>query len=238
MTAPLNVNTPELCIRMAMEDAQLLEDGDNPTGEDYAKYLPRLNSLIQAWQVEGLKLFLWKDVEITLRAGQQDYLFTPGGDVSMLNPLQMRECYYRDPSGTQRPLNPMSWNEWELLSQPGAGGAINSFKVDKQATVFRVSFWMVPDTNSALGTCHMLVRQRAAQVIALNEQLMFPSEWFIALHWGLSSEICMGQPASVIQRCDQKAAYYKEMLEGFDVEEAPVTFEPDPRYMYAGSRFR
>lgn len=238
MAAPLNFNTAELAIRDAMRETQLIEKTANPSSEDYANYITRLNQMIQLWTTQGLKLFLWKDLAVTLIAGTQVYAVTSTFVNMNTNPQQLREAYYLYPSGSQYPLIAYSWNDWNTLSTRSQQGQPTNFFVDKQPQAFNVSFWPVPDATAALGTAHLLVRQRAPQMLQLNEQTMFPTEWFLALLWGLAEEICTGQPDQIVQRCVGKATAYREALEGFDVEDAGTQFQPDPRSGYQLSRFR
>jgi hypothetical protein len=238
-TQPLNQNTPELVIRDAMRETQLLEKGANPTSEDYAIHIERLNALIQLQMTQGLKLFLWKDIAVTLVAGTQTYSISSTFVNMNTNPQQMREGYYLYPSGSQYPLIPYSWNEWNTLSTRSQQGQPTNFFVDKQATTFNFNLWPIPNATAALGTAHVLVRQRAPQMLQLNEQTLFPTEWFLWLVWALAEEICTGQAEVIVKRCEAKSAMYRTMLEGFDVEaETGTAFQPDPRAGYHLSRFR
>lgn len=237
-TTPLNLNTPDLVIRDAMREAQLLDKGATPNSEDYAVHIERLNALVQYLQTQGIKLFLWKDTTIALVAGTQAYVVTNAFTNASTNPLQAREAYYLYPSGSQYPLIPFSWNEWVTLSTRSQQGQPVNFFVDKQATTFNFNLWPIPNANAALGTAHLLVRTRAPQMLQLNEQTVFPTEWFLTLVWGLAAEICTGQPAAVVQRCEARAEMYRNALEGFDVEDTPTQFQVDPRSGYHLSRFR
>ena len=236
---PLNFNTSELVIRDAMREAQLVEKGANPLSEDYAIHMERLNALVQLWMTQGLKLFLWKDMPVALVAGTQTYPISSTFVNMNTNPQQMREAYYLYPAGNQYPLIPYSWNEWNTLSTRSQQGQPTNFFVDKQATTFNFNLWPIPNATAALGTAHVLVRQRAPQMLQLNEQTMFPTEWFLGLVWGLAAEICTGQAEAIVKRCEARAEMYRAMLEGFDVEaETGTSFQPDPRAGYHLSRFR
>src|SRR6266699_4902019 len=235
-TTPVLFNTAELCVRDAMREAQLIDKTATPNGEDFANHVNRLNQIVQLNMTQGLKLFLWKDTPVTLVAGIQAYPITNAFVNSNTNPQQMREAYYLYPSGSQYPLIPYSWNEWNTLSTRSQQGQPTNFFVDKQATTFNFNLWPIPDSTAALGTAHVLVRQRAPQMLQLNEQTQFPTEWFLFLVWSLADEICIGQPAAIMQRCAEKALLYRTMLEGFDVEDTGVQFQPDPRAGYHLSR--
>ena len=238
MTIPAGFSTADRIIKFAMEDAGLLQDGDEPTEEQQAKYLQRLNDVINFMQTQGLKLWLLVDTTVTLVAGQGTYALSPTGDVAMVKPLRVLQAYYRDADAIRRPLVALSWEEYLRLSQPTATGAINSYFVNKKQSAIDVSFWQVPDTEAATGTAHLLVETQVTNLVTLSDTMSFPQEWFMALRWGLAAEICTGQPGAVIERCEGKAAFYREALENWDVEDAATRFEPDARSQFYNTSFR
>lgn len=238
MTTPTTFNTPDRIIRMAMVDAGYLQDGDDPTSEQFANYLNRLNDLINLWQTKGLKLWLQSDLAVPLTAGQSTYTFGPGGSVDMTKPLRVLQGYYLDTNDTKRPLLALSRDEYTRLSNVVQVGAINSYFVDKQQSVLSVSFWMTPDTTAATGTAQLIIQQQVANLVSLNDDMNFPQEWFMALRWGLADDICTGQPQAIMDRCYMKAELYRTALEDWDVEDASTVFQPDQRSAYVTGRFR
>lgn len=240
MTAPASFNTPDRIIRMAMVDAGYLQDGDDPTPEQYANYLHRLNDLFNFWQTQGLKLWLQYDLSITLTAGQGTYTIGPGGSVDMVKPTRVIDNgYYLDTQGTRRPLLMISRDEYSRLSNITEQGALNSYFVDKQQNVLSVHFWLIPDSTAASnGTAHLTIQQQVTNVTTLTESMNFPQEWFLALRWGLADDICTGQPLAIMQRCAGKAMYYLNALEAWDVEDASTRFHPDSRATHYVGAFR
>src|SRR5882724_2295123 len=103
MTTPAILNTPEQIITDAMRQAMILEKGSTPNGEDFVENLSRLNGVIQFAQTQGLKLFLWKDIPVTLVVGTPSYVVTFAYPNASTNPLQKREAYYLTSSGNQFP---------------------------------------------------------------------------------------------------------------------------------------
>lgn len=233
MTTAASFNTPDRVIRYAMEDAGLLADGDNPNGDQLAKYSNRLNDLINLWQTQGLKLWTQIDQSITLIASQATYTLAPGGSVNMTKPLRALQGYYLDSTGAnRRPIYPLSWDEYLRLSTVTQTGQISQYFVDKKQTSISVKFWLVPDATAATGTAHLLLQQQITNFTGLTDTLNFPQEWFIALRWGLADDICSGQPQAIMDRCAAKAAAFRSALEDWDVEDASTSFAPD---MNAGS---
>ena len=237
MTAPAD-NTPISIIDDAYHDAGILQEGDSPNPEQIVAGMRRLTGMINIWQVSGLKLWLNVDTSITLVAGTGTYTLSPSGTVSMTKPLRVLDAYYLDSSSIRRPLVPLSWNEYIRLSQITQTGQINSYFVDKQATTLSVFFWLVPDATAATGTGHLLLQTQVTNFTNVTDTMNFPLEWRIALEWGLADEICTGQPAAIMERCQMRAAQYKAILDDWDVEDAPTRITPDPRQGMTTGRFR
>jgi hypothetical protein len=231
-------NTASRIIQNAMEDAGLLQEGQTPTPAQQARYMIRLNDIINFEQTQGLKLFLMEDVPITLVAGQGRYVIGPAGDVVMPKPTQIVDAYFKDQNNIQRPLIPMSWNEWTRLSQPGIQGQINSYFEDKQPGQINLWLWLVPDNVAALGQVHVIVRTQQPNVVSVTDNMVFPQEWFIFLHWALAADICTGQPESIVQRCESKTAFYREALNSWDTEDTSIQFQVDARGGYVQGDFR
>jgi len=240
MPTPVNFNTPDRIIRMALVDAGYLQDGDDPTSEQFSNYMNRLNDMVNFWQTQGLKLWLQYDLPIPLTAGQSTYTIGPGGSVSMTKPVRVIDNgYYLDINDIKRPLIMLSRDEYTRLSKVTQQGPLNSYFVDKQALQLIVKFWLTPDSWTATnGVAHLTIQQQVANVSSLTDVMNFPQEWFLALRWGLADDICTGQPQAIMDRCMMKATFFREALESWDVEDASTRFEPDQRMAYLTGAFK
>jgi hypothetical protein len=220
-----------------MDNAGLLQDGDNPSSEQYAKYMPRLNDMINVWQTEGIKLWTLGMLAVALVQGQGQYTLPAATTDSVIlsKPLEVLEGYFADQNQIWRPLDKLSWNTYDNLSNPTQQGAVTGFFANKQQNTLVVTTWLVPDATAALGTLQLLVQQPITNVISTIDAMNFPREWFMALHWGLADEICTGQPDAIVQRCQQRAMMYKEKLEDWDQEQTSIYFQPNAQG--AASRF-
>ena len=242
MSSSVISNSAYGIIEDAMRAAGLLGDGDTPDSETLAVNLRRLNDLVNAWQTQGLKLWLQTDLAIPLVANQNQYVLSPnaGSAVVMTKPLRALQGYILlASSNVRRPIYGISWSDWMLLPQTiGNTGAISQFFVDKQAAQLNINFWLTPDATEAANTAHLLIEQQVNNAVNLESSTQFPQEWRIALVWGLADEICTGQPDSVIQRCMMKAQNYRTMLENWDVEDVPTRFAVSTRYTSQRRRMR
>ena len=157
----------------------------------------------------------------------------------MTKPLRiLPEGYYLDSSNNKRTLTMLSRSDYMRLSRVVQTGAVSQFFVDKLRDELSVYFWLVPDATAATGTAHLLTQFPAARFTELSEGLDFPQEWFLALRWGLASEVSVGQPLALAQLCQQRAAEYLQALSDWDVEDADTRFSPDLARFGAPRRFR
>lgn len=237
MTTP-NDDTPYAVINDAMHDAGYLQKGQTPNGEDVASNMRRLRDIINFEMTQGVKLFLTVDAPVVLTAGVGVYSFGPLGTVQMTKPQKIIEGYYMDSNGVRRQLIPLAWDDYIRLGQVNQTGPVSQYLEDRQPNQINVTLWLIPDATAAAGSVHFLFRVQATNPVTLTETVQFPPEWRIFLRWALAEDISTGQPTSVISRCQVNAERYRQALEGFDVEEAPTSFQPDPRGQYNQGRFR
>lgn len=235
MATTPNPNTPNGVICDGMRDAGLLQAGNVPTSEQYVQYSRNLIDVIKYMQTQGLKLWLNVDTAVPLVAGQNSYTFKPSGNVDMTKPMRVLQgYYYTTVGGTRRPITVLSWQEWLQLSNVTEEGSVSQYFVDKQQSQLTVYFWLTPDSTAASeGVAHVLLQTQVASFNELDETMNFPEEWRMALRWGLAADICTGQPEAIVQRCNQRAEFFRNALENWDVEDAPTQFQVDQRF-YTG----
>lgn len=230
-------NTPYGIIADAMFDAGLLEEGQQPNSEQLTSNFRRLNDMINLWQTQGLKLFLLQEISIDLIASQNTYTVNPTPGTVPSKHMRIIQGRVQQIPGDNRPIYPISWEEWNRLPQLQEG-SVTGYFVDKQPTSLIVKFWNTPDVQEAINTVVLLVQTQVINPINLEQSMQFPQEWRLALRWGLASEISTGQPQAIMDRCDQRAEVYRSALEDWDVEDAPTMFAPDFRGAYPTRSFR
>ena len=227
MTTVATFNQPIRIITYGMIDAGLLQEGDDPTSDQIASGINRLNDIINLWGTQGLKLWTYLDQSITLTASTGQYVLGPAGAIISVKPMRAIQGYYLDSSNVRRPIYPLSWDEWLRLSQVTQTGAISQYFVNKQKADLYVNFWQIPDTNAATGTAHLLLPRQITNFTGITDTMDFPQEWLMGLRWAFADDICTGQPQAIMDRCQMRAQAYRTMLEDWDVEDAPTQFQPD-----------
>jgi hypothetical protein len=240
MTTPTTDNTAYSILSGAMWKACLIPNGEDPDSELIAKYTRTLNQLINFIMTQGIRLWVLQDTPIALVAGQGLYSLGPAGNVPMVKPTQVEDQYYLYSTAngaTKRPVFKISRQEWDMLSVTSQQGPVTQIFVDPQQLTLNINCWLVPDTNEATGTLHLVLRNQVVNFVGITDVMNFPIEWALTLEWGLSSQICQGQPASVIARCDAMAAYHLAKLEEWDSEQGTSIFpQPDQR-LFQAKRF-
>lgn len=244
MTLPA-INTPYAIIADALQDAGLISQADTPSGEQLASCMRKLRDVITFFQTKGLKLWANEDITVPLTAAQADYTFKPNGDVDMEKPLRVLEAYYlTTATNVRRPLTALSLRDYWTLGQAGElsanQGVVTQYLVEKLADELKVTFWLCPDSNEATnGEVHLLMQTEITNPSSLTETMALPKEWRMPLRWGLADEISTGQPQAIVERCAQKALFYRTMLEEWDVEDTSTRFTPDTTQGYRpGGSFR
>ncbi len=229
MTMQASYMQADRIIRYGYMDSGIVGKQSDPSSEQLAEGMMRLNDIINFEQTQGQKLWLVSDTPVTLIAGQNQYTFKPTGNVNMTKPIKIMQGYWLSSLGVRTPLNVLSWEEWLRLSQVNQQGAVNSYFVDKQQLSMNVSFWLTPDVNAAAGTAHVLLRNQVTNFVGLTDNANFPLEWAMFLRWALADDLATGQPAEIVARCEQRAMAYRTALQDWDTEDASITFMPDAR---------
>ena len=209
-----SLNTPFAVICDAYNNAGYTEDGQDPSSEQLAKGMRKLNNLMNLRQAEGLRLWLQSDVSIGAEAGSLAplvqgvnlYTFGTTGSVVISRPTRIIEGYYRDSNGIDRPLIQLSRNEWDTLSLKKAGvvaqeGTINQFFIDKQISTMNLYLWLSPDSVAIQGSVHVILQQQQPNAVSLMDTLQFGPEWFLYFGWHLAHELSQGQQLAVQKKC-------------------------------------
>lgn len=129
-------------INDAMVDAGLLQEGQLPNSEQLAKFMRRLQDIINLWQTYGLKLWLQQEVPFAMVAGQSIYTFGPTSayfGIAMPKPSRVLQGYIQVSASTGQqlyltipitfPIPQMQVGDAARLDGPGASinGIINAF---------------------------------------------------------------------------------------------------------------
>ena len=229
--------TRDQIIKAALEDLSVLEEGTEPSANAIAKGSFALNLIIKNWQINGIKLWTIDNLVIPLVSGQTEYTIGPdvSNDIKSHRPLKVVQGFLRNTSVTPPvdiPMQALSRQEYNMLGSKASTGTMNSYFYNPKATYGQLDVYLTPDSNTATNyDLYIVVQRPLMDMVKANDNFDFPNEWFLALKWGLMSELASTYDKTLQERqyYDAKAKFYKDELEDWDVENASVYFVPDVR---------
>lgn len=145
-------------------------------------------------------------------------------------PLRIISAFIRTSDNNDRTLIPLSRDEYDTLGSKNQVSATNSYYYDCQLDTGYLNVYS-PSSDST-SYLYALAHRTFQDMDVGTDTFDFPQEWFLALKWGLSSELAeeYGIEAEKISRLEQKALYYLQEVSDFSVEEASIFFTMSARH--------
>jgi hypothetical protein len=229
--------TRDQIIEAALQDLSVLEEGAQPSATALQKAAFSLNLIIKNWQIDGIKLWTIDNLTIPLTVDKTTYTIGPSAsyDINSNKPLKVIQGFLRNMSVdpyVDIPMQPLSRQEYNMLGSKFSTGTTNSYFFNPKVEYGELSVFLTPDTNTSVNYNLIIVVQRELMDMTKpTNNFDFPSEWFLALKWGLMSELASSydKPLADRQYYDAKAKFFKDELVDWDVENASVFFVPDIR---------
>ncbi len=211
-------------IKRALRLAGALAQGETPTTDQVTEAATALNSLVKAWQTDGLQLWALKEKTITLVAGQIEYpLTTPKA-------LRVIGGYNRNAtSNVDVPMRGITRDEYNRLGNKTT--SIQYYhEVQRDQSV--VHLFPVPTStevgvNSVIITYHSPFEDFDASTDAPD----FPQEWYDAVTYGLATRLAPEYGMPLTERkalWNEMTLIKKDAMDG-GLEEGSLYFGVDRR---------
>ncbi len=166
-------------VRMAMEDLGVLSSGEQPTAEEGATGLERLNWMLKSWQAKGCNL--WRDTEETV---------TFGANVATVTleprPIDVIEARVDVSPTYQRQLSRWELGQYRVLPNKLAPGSPTMFVLNKGVGAVTMTLWPVPTVETDVTYSYARVID---DVTDLNETLDVPQQWAETVWMGLAARL-------------------------------------------------
>lgn len=134
-------------------------------------------------------------------------------------PLEISDARLVRTDGTESPLNdPISRDEYMLLSNKDSPGSPNQIYFDPQRTNAVIKTW--PVCNNVKQHIKFTGRYPVQDVDDLTDDIDIPQEWFEALSWNLAIRLAPKYGKPIDPALILLAREFKETAEGFDAEKA------------------
>ena len=133
---------------------------------------------------------------------------------------------------TDMPMTIISQQEYNILGSKQSQGNVNTVYYKPWRDYGELSVFLTPNTFTATNyEIHMFIQRPIMDITKPNENFDFPSEWFLALKWGLVAELASDYEKTLNdkQYYEQKANQLKQELMDWDIEWASTFFQPDVR---------
>jgi hypothetical protein len=208
-----------------------------PSADQMQDAAEAINFMLKSWQVDG---FLWlkKFALLTLVPGQATYLLgpaadgTPSPDVCVYQgtatqvdrPTRIQAAAYRNSSGFDRPLTPMSRDEYIKLTNKTNQAPCVQFYYNPQLYQGEITVWPVPATaDTIFFTCDRGI----ADLLNDTDTPDVPQEWLRLIKFGLAVEIApeYAMPAGELARLEQRYNDMRKVIDDYDREPSVSYFE-------------
>ena len=133
---------------------------------------------------------------------------------------------------TDMPMTIISQQEYNILGSKQSQGNVNTVYYKSWRDYGELSVFLTPNTFTAQNyNLHLFVQTPIEDITSANQNFDFPSEWFLALKWGLVAELASDYEKTLQDKnyYEQKASLLKNELMDWDIEWASTFFQPDVR---------
>lgn len=187
-----------------------------------------LNTLVKAWQADGMPLWAIRSYSVSLTNGDATYNIGNGQTVNTPKPLKLTQAFNHDSvSDVDIPMRILTRQEYNMLGNKTSSGNPIQIFYDPQRTYGILSVFPVPTSTEATNNTIVIHYQRPFEDFnASTDELDFPQEWFDAVCYGLA---CRLAPEAGISSTDRKQLWQemtiiKNEALGFGTEEGSIHF--------------
>lgn len=177
-----------------------------------------LNSMLKAWETDGVYAWTYTEGSITLVQSDRDYTFTSGGDFTTV-PLDIKQVRITR-SGTDLEMYRMSREEYYALPDKTTEGYPTQWYYDRQRDSGTLYVWPAPDSTA--GTLKFTYRRRIMDIDAGSDNFDAPVEWLEAIRFGLANRMIgpygkAGTPEAQRVQAESQRAY--NLIKQYDAGE-------------------
>jgi len=236
--------TRDQLISASLRLIRVLQDGATPGANDLTDCAQALNILIKKTQSNGLQLWAYQSLAIPMVASKTTYTIGPSGaDVTSVRPLRLFDgAFLRQTTNGQSmdtPLRVISRLEYLQFGSKGSTSTPNSIyyhpgiDIASGATSpslgYGTLYVYTTPLNAAVGTIYGNFQRPLYDMTSGTDEFDLPSEWFMYLKWALAAEIAdeYEVPEDRIVRIMKRAEGYRQDLDDWSVEWAPLQMTPD-----------
>lgn len=215
-------------INRALRLIGVLAQGETATTEQITEANIALNSLVKAWQADGMSLWAIKQYSVPLTAGTSTYNIGVGQTINTPKPLKVIQAFnHNTTSNVDIPMRIITRQEYNILgNKTSSGNPIQCF-YEPLIDYGVLHVFPVPSTAEQSANTITIVYQRPYEDFdASADTPDFPQEWYDAVTYGLASRLAGEYQISteVRKTLMQEAAMIKAEALSFGTEEGSLYF--------------
>jgi hypothetical protein len=225
--------TRDEIIKRALRLLGVIAQGQVPNADQYAEGSIALNSLVKAWQADGMPLWAIKQYAMSLVAGQKEYNIGVGLQVDTAKPLKVLQAWLHDSiSAIDVPMRILTRQEYNILGNKDTVGMPIQIYYDPQRDQGVMHVFPTPDNFSQVNKTINFVYQRPYEDFdTATDSPDFPQEGYDAVTYGLATRLApeYGLPNLERKTLWQEMSIIKQEALNFGLEEGSLYFGVERR---------
>jgi len=220
-------------IKRALRLIGVVAQGETPTTDQTTEAAFALNSLVKAWQADGMPLWAIKSYSVPLTAGTSAYEIGLTKAINIPKPLKVLQAYnHSTTSDVDIPMRIITKQEYNILGNKTSSGNPIQVYYNPQSEYGILNVFPVPSTTEQSANTIVIHYQRPFEDFdASTDTPDFPQEWYDAIAYGLA---CRLAPEYGVAMADRKLLWQemtiiKQDALNFGLEEGSLYFQRDFR---------
>lgn len=220
--------TAEQLINAAYRKTGIMGKGQVADAEELDYGLQALNLLITTLRTRGMQLWKLESVTLPMVVDTQEYTISQPSKA-----FKIHEAWVLPGStGTKIPVEQISYFDYNILPTTSSGVPVKISYLPKN-TSGTIYIWPKPSATVASTYTFTYVALKELEVVtSVSQTLDFPSEWHMALVWGVAAQLAIELNVPIQDRADIKKNYEEAAMiaESGGTEEAPLYVQPRMDY--------
>lgn len=174
-------------ITRAMRLANILGEGQTPSGDQSTNALSTLNEMLSAWNLDDLMLYQTTNDVVATVIGQSVYTVGTGGDWSVDRPVQINSMY-QVYQGVSFPVDEVNQDEYNQITLKTLTQPLQRFFLYLNThPLGTCTLWPTPTTVNAV---YISVNRVLANIATLATTITLPPGYDRAVRANLAVELC------------------------------------------------
>lgn len=220
-------------INRALRLIGAVAQGETPTSAQISEASTALNSLVKAWQADGMPLWALKRYNITLTASTNSYNIGVGQTIDTPKPLKVLQAWFHNTSSNvDVPMRIVTQQEYNILGNKTSSGQPIQLWYEPLNMYGTLHVFPTPSsTDAANGYITILYQRPFEDFDSSTDTPDFPQEWYDAIMYGLATRLAPEYGLDIPSRKTlwQEMSVIKQDALNFGLEEGSLYFQVDRR---------